>query len=594
MKGAIIVAEKPSVARAIREALASIGEEVTVASVRGHVLDADLPAEYRSWTRVDPLELIKVRRFRYVVRDFESYRALSELFRSHSPLVIATDNDHEGELIGSEVLAIYRGVRGERSPFYRMRFNSVDRDEILRAWRSLEPDLRWSWVNKAEFRRTFDLLTGAAYTRFLTLRARRLGHRGLISWGSCQTPTLNFVVKRDAEVESFKPRPFWYIEAELRTKSGEVLVAGSQRFWDEEAARESFGRAKGVGEAVVEAYSKRTVTLQRPTPLRTDDALRDLVRLTERSASEVLDAMERLYSEGYISYPRTDTNRYPTGFDFRRPLSAVVQSGIVERRELRPVPNPRQGKHDDGAHPPIYPIRPFRSGGFLGAIWEYVARRFVANAFLEDAAVLNQEAVFDLAGVRLSATGRMVVKRGFLEVYVYQRVSDEPIPRLSRGERLEVVEARLRRGQTSPPPRMTESELIALMERSGIGTDATRATFPSLIVERGYAARVGKSLISTELGRSLISALERVDERLVSPETRRHVEEMMTLVERDGRDWRSLLDESVARYEELLAKLASSWQSVGGDVMRAIGGAPADTRPHRRRKRARGDTAKPF
>ncbi|MEN3047647.1 MAG: type IA DNA topoisomerase [Candidatus Caldarchaeales archaeon] len=592
MRGAIVVAEKPSVARAIREALASIGEEVTVASVRGHVLDADLPEEYRSWSRVDPLQLIRVRRFRYVVRDPESYRALSELFRSHSPLVIATDNDHEGELIGSEILAIYRGVRGERSAFHRMRFNSVDRDEILKAWRSLEPDLRWSWVHKAEFRRTFDLLTGAAYTRFLTLKARRLGHRGLISWGSCQTPTLNFVVKRDAEVESFKPKPFWYIEAELRTRSGEVLAASSERFWEEEVARETFAAARGAEEAVVVEYSERTVTVQRPTPLRTDDALRDLVKLTGRSASEVLDAMERLYSEGYISYPRTDTNRYSGGFDFRRPLSAVIQSGILEGRELRPVPNPRQGRHDDGAHPPIYPIRPFRSGGLLGTIWEYVARRFVANAFLEDAAVLSQEAAFDLAGVKLGASGRRVVRTGFLEVYVYQRVSDEPIPRLSKGERLEVVEVRLRRGLTSPPPRMTESELISLMERSGIGTDATRATFPSLIVERGYAARVGRSLISTELGRSLISALERVDERLVSPETRRHVEEMMALVERDGRDWRSLLDESVARYEELLEKLVSSWPVVGGDVTRAITGAPADS-GFPRRRRARRGTARP-
>ncbi|MCS7117994.1 MAG: type IA DNA topoisomerase [Thaumarchaeota archaeon] len=588
MREGIVVAEKPSVARAIHAALSSIGENVVVASVRGHVLDADLPVEYRIWSRVDPLELIRVRRFRYVVRDHESYSALSDLFRKHAPLIIATDNDHEGELIGSEILAIYRGVRGERSTYYRMRFNSVEREDLLTAWRNLEPELRWNWVHKAEFRRTFDLLTGAAYTRFLTLRARKLGHRGVISWGSCQTPTLYFVVRRDLEVESFRPRPFWYIEATLRTRSGETIKASSQRFWEENAAKEAHMRARGSEEAAVKRYSEDTSIVQRPTPLRTDDALRDLVRITGRSANEVLNAMERLYSEGYISYPRTDTNRYPRGFDYRRPLMAVLKSGLLEGQRLLSSARPRQGRLDDGAHPPIYPIKPYRSGGLLGAIWEYVARRFVANAFLEDAAVLNQEALLELSGIELSASGRSVTRRGFLDVYVYQRMTDHPIPRLTTGERLQVVDLKLNRGETSPPPRMSESELIALMERSGIGTDATRASFPSLIVDRGYVARVGKSLRSTELGRSLISVLQRVDERLVSPLTRRHVEEMMSQVERNGSDWRALLEETVTRYEELLSKLASSWDSVAGELVGTISSSSAHPPTRRRGSRLQG------
>ncbi|MCS7094711.1 MAG: type IA DNA topoisomerase [Thaumarchaeota archaeon] len=588
MREGIVVAEKPSVARAIHAALSSIGENVAVASVRGHVLDADLPEEYRIWSRVDPLELLRVRRFRYVVRDYESYGALSELFRKHAPLIIATDNDHEGELIGSEILAIYRGVRGNRSTYYRMRFNSVERDDLLTAWRNLEPELRWNWVHKAEFRRTFDLLTGAAYTRFLTLRARKLGHRGVISWGSCQTPTLYFVVRRDLEVESFRPRPFWYIEATLRTRSGETIKASSQRFWEENAAKEAHLQARGSEEAVVKRYSEDTSIVQRPTPLRTDDALRDLVRITGRSANEVLNAMERLYSEGYISYPRTDTNRYPQGFDYQRPLMAVLKSGLLEGQRLLSSARPRQGRLDDGAHPPIYPIKPYRSGGLLGAIWEYVARRFVANAFLEDATVLNQQALLELSGIELSASGRSLTRRGFLDVYVYHRITDHPIPRLSTGERLQVVELKLNRGETSPPPRMSESELIALMERSGIGTDATRASFPSLIVERGYVARVGKSLRSTELGRSLISVLQRVDERLVSPQTRRHVEEMMSQVERDGSDWRALLEESVTRYETLLSKLASSWESVAGELVGTISSSSANPQTKRRGSRLRG------
>ncbi|MEM2545990.1 MAG: toprim domain-containing protein, partial [Nitrososphaerota archaeon] len=210
MRGAVVVAEKPSVARAIEEALDSIGvEDVLVTSVRGHLLDLDLPLAFRNWKGRDPVEVLdlSLADLRYVVRDRESHRHLLKVFRERAPLVIATDNDHEGELIGAEVLMVYRSVRGDRSRYYRMRFNSIEREELIRAWRNLEPDLNWGWVHKAEFRRAFDLLTGAAFTRFLTLSAERRGFDGLLSWGSCQTPTLYFVVERDLKIENFRPVP---------------------------------------------------------------------------------------------------------------------------------------------------------------------------------------------------------------------------------------------------------------------------------------------------------------------------------------------------------------------------------------------------
>jgi DNA topoisomerase-1 len=593
MRGSVVVAEKPSVARAISKVLELIGEaDVLVTSVKGHLLDLDLPLAFRNWKGRDPVEVLELglSDLRYVVRDSDSYRNLLRVFKEKAPLVIATDNDHEGELIGAEILMVYRKVRGDRSRYFRMRFNSVDEEELLRAWRNLEPDLNWRWVYKAEFRRAFDLLTGAAFTRFLTLSAEKKGFDGLLSWGSCQTPTLYFVVERDLQIENFNPVPFWYLEAVLENSSGERLTARTERFWEKAEALERLSRAMSSELAVVRDWKEDEEVVRRPLPSRTDDVLRDLVSITGRTARELMEVLEQLYAEGYISYPRTETNRYPEGFNFARAARPVVGAGLVHPNVLMRRPEPRQGKLDDGAHPPIYPIRPFTGRGISAEVWEYIARRFVANAYFDDALVTKQGALIDLEGVEFSASGQRVLRRGFLEVFPYQHVAEDPLPRLSIGERLRVLEVKLREGKTSPPPRMTESELLGVMEAHGIGTDATRATFPSLIMSRGYAVKTGKSIRSTELGRALVEALRSVDERLVTPETRRRVEERMTLVEKGLADWRELLRESLREYRELLIECVGKWEEHGRNLSELVGSGPSqkDTTAKKKEKGERG------
>jgi len=210
----IVVAEKPSVARRIREALRD--RDIVVTSVRGHLMDSEFPEGY-GWGRCRPRELFKVREFIDEVGDKKSLVELRKIFRGGGILVIATDNDSEGELIGMEILKIWRKVNGNKQ-YMRMRFNSTDYNELRRAWRSLEETLNWRWVSKALFRQRFDLVTGAAFTRLLTGYARKVeGRDGLVSWGSCQSPTLWFIVQRERERQSFRPRKFWTIKQYLKT-----------------------------------------------------------------------------------------------------------------------------------------------------------------------------------------------------------------------------------------------------------------------------------------------------------------------------------------------------------------------------------------
>lgn len=567
----VIVAEKASVARAIKETLKSVSGEFIVTNVSGHLLDLDLPEEYRNWWAVKPESIIKLRRLIHVVRDEAAYSRLSRIFReSDGVLVVATDNDHEGELIGAEILSLYRSIRGEKAPFKRMRFNSTARSELLESWSRLEDDLNWRWVEKASLRQAFDLITGAAFTRLLTLSARRHNKNvGLISWGSCQIPTLYFVVKREKEIESFRPTKYWYLKAMLETTSGEKFTAYSRHINEQHLAKELHSKAEKNEVAVVRTFRSQKKMVPRPLPSRTDDVLRDLTRLTGMPASRLLSMMETLYSEGYISYPRTDTNRYPMSFSFDTGLKAVIGSGII-KEPPRVGPMPRQGRLDDGAHPPIFPVAPFKGGGILWKIWEYIARRFYANAYCNDAELTGQEAEILLGDVEVYAKGSYVSSPGFYGVYGYFKPKENKLPNLVPGQPLKVVNIELMEDETKPPPRLSEAELLRKMEENNIGTDATRASFPSLVAERGYVERRSGVYVPTRLGLALVESLELTDPRLVTPATRRTIEEMMNAIERGETKYSEALENAAKMYEPLLLKCLESIDNLAKKLSEAI------------------------
>ena len=552
----VIVAEKPSVAKRIKAAIR--GEKVLVTAVRGHVFDSEFPEGF-GWRECNPSKLFDVREFRDEVRDVRSVEELRRVFRGAELLVIATDNDSEGELIGAEILKIWRDIKRD-APYKRMRFNSTSYEELRKAWKNLEDDLNWRWVMKALFRQRFDLISGAAFTRLLTLSARKHNRDvRLISWGSCQAPTLWFVVKREKERMNFRSKPFWILKAIFQTDSGERFEAESDRFWNLNDARRAYQKAQLAAHGVVQKFDEKLVKILRPTPLRTDDMLRDLTKITGQSAARILQVAEDLYAKGFISYPRTETNKYRFGFDFDQPLKAAVQGLGITLPFIEA--KPRQGRRDDGAHTPIYPVMAYKGSGIHLRVWRYIAKRFLANAFYRDALKRERSVEFDLAGIKMKAAGSKLVEPGFYEIYDYFRPSDNPIPKLERGERVAVISLKLHEGRTRPPKRLTESDLLKLMEEHGIGTDATRASFPKLIMDRGYAVKRGKVFKPTDLGLKLIQVLESIDPKLVTPETRRRIEELMAMIESGEITYEKALEKAVQEYKPLYLELENKISS---------------------------------
>jgi DNA topoisomerase IA len=163
-------------------------------------------------------------------------------------------------------------------------------------------------------------------------------------------------------------------------------------------------------------------------------------------------------------------------------------------------------------------------------VWEYVARRFLANVFSIDARLLKQRGLIKVGEAILKTGGSKIEEMEFYKMYPYFKPETESIPKLSINEKLEIMDLKLVEESTKPPNRLTESELLKLMEKDGIGTDATRAEYPKIIIDRGYAVRNLRIIKPTELGMNLISSLREVDFWLVSPQTRRIIEEYMDMI----------------------------------------------------------------
>ena len=543
----LVVAEKPSVARAIRAAV----RPPRVLALRGHFLELDFPGEYARWRGVDPERLFSAP-VTWVVRDRRSYAELAEAVKGSGEVVVATDNDPEGELIGYEVLLAARRALGRDPPLRRMRFNATTPAELRKAWAALEPGLNWRWVWKALFRHRFDLTTGAAYTRLLTLSKSFNADGRLISWGSCQAPTLWFVFKREMAIRSFRPEKYWVVSAAVDAKGVAVKVQTGPL--KEEAGR-LYAEAAKAKAASVTAFRLEDEVAHKPLPTDTDAMLQELSRIYGLSGSKIMAAAEELYAEGFISYPRTETDAW-VGVDHMQVLGMLSKTPLGSLVNISRY-SPRSGKRNDGAHPPIHPTSPYAGEGLKAKVWEYVARRYLANVVGCDAKLKKWSLAVDLNGVPMAAAGRYFVDRGFYAVFPYFQPKDTlQIPQLRLGEALPVLKVELEERQTKPPPRLTEAELLKLLKKHGIGTDATRAEYPHLIVERGYALKRGKAFYLTELGERLMRLLEEADSRLATPETRRYVEELMAEIEAGRRSVEEALDESLSIYKGLYLAVA--------------------------------------
>ncbi|KAL7274902.1 DNA topoisomerase [Rhizina undulata] len=521
MPGKILcVAEKPSIAKAVAGHLSGGNLQVrhsrnkyiknydfqfrfpepwgecqaTMTSVVGHTVEWEFPDGYRKWNDCAPGQLFDAPTVQEITQKDVAANIAAEA-RSAKVLYIWTDCDREGEYIGTEVRDIALKAN-PRLEVKRAKFSNIERAHILQAaQRPVLLDERQAAAVSARIE--LDLRIGAAFTRWQTQSLQNIlgEERSVISYGSCQFPTLGFVVDRYKRVKNFVPETFWSIKVmHTRDNINVNFNWDRNRLFDRMATTILFEQCLAAKYAKVTAVVTKPARKFKPLPLTTVELQKQGSRFLGLSSQLVMTVAEKLYTSGFISYPRTETDQFDRGINLQALVEKQTPSqnwGEYAQGLLNGgFSNPRNGRHNDKAHPPIHPVA-FVAPTALATneerrIYEFVVRRFLACC--------SEDAVGETTTVNIlygdegfHANGLVVLARNYLDVYIYDKwESSQQLPRFTVGETFVPTEANMTDGKTSAPGYLTEPELIALMDANGIGTDATMADHIAKIVDRQY------------------------------------------------------------------------------------------------------------
>ncbi|KAM9821241.1 DNA topoisomerase 3-beta-1 isoform 4-T4 [Syngnathus typhle] len=570
MRTVLMVAEKPSLAQSIARILSKgncssrkglnascfvheftgifQGQSVhyKMTSVCGHVMSLDFIAKYNNWDKVDPAELFSKAptEKKEVNPKLNMVKFLQVEARGCDYLVLWLDCDREGENICFEVMEsvqpVMKGAVLEQT-VYRAKFSSITDIDIWKAMNSLGEPNRNEALS-VDARQELDLRIGCAFTRFQTKYFQgKYGNldSSLISFGPCQTPTLGFCVERHDKIQSFKPESYWIIHVKVFKGKDNPLTLDWNRVkvFDKEVGQMFVNLAKTSKEAQVESVTKKEKRKQRPLALNTVEMLRVASSSLGMGPQHTMQIAERLYTQGYISYPRTETTHYPENFDLKGTLKQHTNCRLwgeeVKNLLSNGIIHPKKGV-DVGDHPPITPMRA-ASEEELGSdgwrLYEYITRHFIATVS-QDCKYLQTTIVFTIGTEAFTCSGKTLISSGFTALMPWQGIPlEEALPVCESGDIFTVDEIKLIEKQTSPPDYLTEAELITLMEKHGIGTDASIPVHLNNICQRNYVTvENGRKLKPTNLGIVLVHGYYKIDAELVLPTIRSAVEKQLNLI----------------------------------------------------------------
>ncbi|MDZ7853292.1 MAG: DNA topoisomerase III [Halomonas sp.] len=548
----VIIAEKPSLARAIAEALpgasrrddgALVVGETTVTWCLGHLLEQAPPDAYdpalKQW-RLDHLPILPSR-WKLMPRPKArgQLAVIRRLLKSACEVVHAGDPDREGQLLVQEVIE-YLGWKG---PVTRLLVSDLNRPAVQRALARLKDNSRFEPLYRAaQCRARADWLYGINLTRAWTLIGRQAGHDGVLSVGRVQTPVLGLVVRRDAEIRDFSPKPFFVLWADLAVAQGQLRawwVPGEPHHLDDQGRLLAREPAAALAERLpgaegrltaLESHDKRQAA---PLPYSLSALQVDAARRHGLSAKATLDICQRLYERHQlITYPRSDCRYLPE--EHFAAARASLQSacgaddtlgqwlvGADFTRRSRAWDDRKVGAHHALA-PTGKPADLSRLEKTEADVFRLIARNVLAQ-FYPPLATREVKAEFRLLGETFRARGQEILDPGWKPLFT-TRDESPPLPPLTEGESCRVQEVGVEDRETRPPEPFTDASLIKAMmniaryvedptvrrtlrEHDGLGTEATRAGIIETLVERGYLVRQAKALRATRLGSALIASL---------------------------------------------------------------------------------------
>jgi DNA topoisomerase I len=481
-------------------------EPWSVIGLKGHIISLDYPPGFNQWTKIDPADLITVDPCK-TVTEKQIAAALKTLVKEAPEVIVATDFDREGELIGMEVVDLLRGYNPNITKVKRARFSAITPFEINTAFDNLtEVDCNLSSAGEA--RQVIDLVWGAVLTRFMSLTSRRLG-KDFLSIGRVQSPTLAILVEREKEIKEFKPKPYWQIQAKLHDEKPFDALHETEVFWEKPPVDQIFEKVKDATTAVITTLDVKEHNELPPSPFNTTSFLQ-AASYQGFPAAKAMSIAEELYLLGLTSYPRTDNTVYPPSLNISAILDKL-KNGQFSKEVNQVLTNgrsyPTRGKLQSTDHPPIHPVDVPTDKKLThdqSVIYELIVRRFLAT-LAKDTISETTHAKIDIKGEPFTASGYRLVEANWKLIYHYIKEKRKDLPKLTQGEQLTVTKIAVKEDQTKPPQRFSQGSLIGKMEQLSLGTKSTRHEILSKLYGRKYV--MGSPPVPTSTAFAVVDAL---------------------------------------------------------------------------------------
>ena len=598
----LVIVESPAKAKTISKYL---GKDFDVMASYGHV--RDLVPKVGA---VDPDNDFSMK-YQVIERNEKHVNAIVKALKNADALYLATDPDREGEAISwhlVELLNEKKALNGK--PVHRIVFHEITKAAVREAIehpRDISSDL----VGAQQARRALDYLVGFNLSPLLWKKVQR----GL-SAGRVQSPALRMIVERELEIEAFKAREYWSVEADL-SKEEQPFVARLVGFAGEKMEQFSIGderRAREVestllaaadGELKTLSVTKRQRRRNPAAPFTTSTLQQEASRKLGFNTQWTMRVAQRLYegieipgegNVGLISYMRTDSVT----------LASIaveeIRNVVAERYGSDHVPETppeykTKSKNAQEAHEAIRPTSAARTPDSIkdaldedqfrlySLIWQRTMACQMIPAVFDTVAIEFAAGAEDL-GHRFRANGSVLVEPGFIAVYkedaddvAADPDSDRLLPEIAEGDVVRLDALRPEQHFTEPPPRYTEASLVKSLEEYGIGRPSTYASIIATLKNREYVEMDGKRFIPTDIGRIVNGFLTDHFTQYVDYDFTARLEDALDAVSLGEKEWVPLLDDFWGPFKELCEQKESSVTREQVAQARELGTDPKSGKP---------------
>jgi len=535
------------------------GKQIVVGCAVGHLFTV---SQTKKGTGYPIFDIDWFPNFEIKKKDFTKkyYSVIEKLVKGASEIIVATDFDIEGEVIGYNIVRFI----AHQSDAKRMKFSSLTAPEIQQSYDNVHPTIEWGQAIAGETRHFLDWLYGINLSRALMNAVKQTGKFRIMSIGRVQGPTLNLIVEKEKQIQAFKSTPYWQIFITVNDGTNKLELKHNKDI----TKKPELDKFKKLEGKKAQAITKKTKQILLPPPPFDLTSLQtEAYKFHSITPSQTLATAQKLYLAGLISYPRTSSQKIPDALKPKTILNQLSKS-YPNLAKFATRQKAVEGKKSDPAHPAIIPTgNTQKLDGQDLKIYELIVKRFI-SCFCEDTELENKRVDMEIDNLKFSTKGMEILKSGWTKVYPIKM--DENQIKDMNGEVL-IEKIKIEEKQTQPPRRYSPASIVSELEKRNLGTKSTRSSILDTLYNRNYIK--DKQIKATELGIQLIDSLKKHSPIIIDEKLTREIEKDMENIRNSKKDLEKKEEKIIEKAENALTKISQDFKkqelAIGKELVKA-------------------------